>query len=265
MKKVILLVLSIIMLVSLVAPVSAEEQSATISEEEAKALVDAAAESRCILQEYYENHMSYVQGKWAQGEYIEHKELNVPIPNSDNTKLYITLIDHLLPGGSYENFITGSYSIFIKEVAERYCDKYYGNNNIEQFITEDGVRYIAAHAVQATISFSYSPENSRVEIINSSKDSATAKVFCEKIIGYDKYPMWIECRFIRTENGWRISESAFADMMCSFHEYDYSLVSSPSTGDSAGERVAVIGAVSLACIIPTACLMRRRRRASVIF
>ena len=35
---------------------------------------------------------------------------------------------------------------------------------------------------------------------------------------------------------------------------------SPSTGDVSGERVAVIGAVSLACIIPAACLMRRRRR-----
>ena len=39
MKRLILFVLSILMLVSLVAPVSAEEQSATITEEEAKDLI----------------------------------------------------------------------------------------------------------------------------------------------------------------------------------------------------------------------------------
>ena len=47
-------------------------------------------------------------------------------------------------------------------------------------------------------------------------------------------------------------------------EYNPYYTGSPSTGDTAGERVAVIGAVSLACIIPTAFLMRRRRRRETI-
>ena len=240
-----------------ISPITAYESELTQSE--AKSLIDAAVLSRQTLQEYYGNHMRYVQGHWVQGNYIESKEINISISSSDSTQLYVTLMEHLLPGGSYKEFISESSGLFAESVSDRYINKFYGNNDAEQFIVEDGVRYIAAHAVQATISFSYSSESSKVELINVSKASATAKVFCEKIIGYDKYPMWVECKFIRTEDGWRISESAFADMMCSFHEYEYTLIDSPSTSDPAADLVFILPTVSIAAIASAFCLMRRRR------
>ena len=96
-----------------------------------------------------------------------------------------------------------------------------------------------------------------------------------------KTKIWsLPVEFIRTADGWRLSDCVlfrlyYTPEIISAREYvivDDSLYAkygviyepyydeSPSTGDVSGERVAVIGAVSLACIIPAACLMRRRRR-----
>ncbi len=108
----------------------------------------------------------------------------------------------------------------------------------------------------------------KLEITDGNSLSATAMIsfiwnFSDNIPPFDIQT--VECKFVKTSEGWRIDESEYS-VLCATSSKDtlaaYRSAVSPSTGDTAGERVAVIGAVSLACIIPTACLMRRIRRSS---
>lgn len=109
-----------------------------------------------------------------------------------------------------------------------------------------------------------------LEIISGDSNSATALVsfiWCK----IDDTPPFniqtVECEFVKTNDGWRIDESEFS-ILCATSSKDtlaaYRASVSPSTGDVSGERIAVIGAVTLACIIPAACLTFKRRRRSVI-
>ncbi len=131
-----------------------------------------------------------------------------------------------------------------------------------------GVRLLDIHDSTSTIYFPYNnPSNIAMEIVNGDSDSAIGYVFWT-YLGPIIPPLEIEtaeCKFVKTSDGWRIDESEFS-VLCATSDFStmeaYRSAVSPSTGDVSGERVAVIGAVSLACIIPTACLMRRRRRSS---
>ena len=105
-----------------------------------------------------------------------------------------------------------------------------------------------------------------LEIISGDSDSATALVsFIWSMI--DDTPPFdiqtVECKFVKTSDGWRIDESEYS-VLCATSSKDtlvaYRAAVSPSTGDGAAERATLLGAVSLACLIPAACLTIKRRR-----
>ena len=109
-----------------------------------------------------------------------------------------------------------------------------------------------------------------IQLVNSNEKNAI--VWLKILFGgeVESSYYWIECKMINTAAGWRIEESPFT-LMLEWGGSGYSLWKdglvpfdeSPSTGDLAAERATVFGAVSLACVIPAACLTIKRRRRSV--
>ena len=271
MKKMILLVLSIIMLVSLVAPVSAEEQSATITEEEAKELIQKAVEFNLLIHwksdlytsdDTLEIERSFY---YYKGDLLGEHQLTIDIR-------YRLIVDESkLPGGSYKGLPVYARTIFADEIADDIYNtgrsSFYSGDIPMFHETDDGKLYIVSDSVAPEyVTFIDKWYDDVVDVVYSDDQKATVRYLIN--VGFDREnPMWIECNMIKTDDGWRIAKSPFTDMLR--HEWDASDIwepylipynPSPSTGDVSGERVAVIGAVSLACIIPTACLMRRRRR-----
>ena len=113
-----------------------------------------------------------------------------------------------------------------------------------------------------------------IDIVYADNEKATVRYLTELDRDEDLYYGWVECYLVNTEDGWRITDSPFTKMLR--HERyakelwepnviryeDYK--ESPSTADPSFDSFVLLPAVSLACIIPTACLMRRRRRRDTI-
>ena len=233
---------------------------AEFTQKDAKALIDAAVASRELLSDdYYRNHMVYVQGApFELGYKIDWKELYVPIEGQKFDELYVTLMEQFLPGGSYEGFLENSRSIFTQSVAERFCTDYYYDNNIDLFIVKYGERYINAHATQVHLGFYYVPENGKVVLTEVTENRAKSLVYCQKSTEPENIDIVVECIFEKTADGWRIGASEFADMLCSYSEYSYTVGEAPATGDNAFDTIAVcLG--GMAVVMSAICLVRRRR------
>ncbi len=236
------------------------QKSEEFTEADAKALIDAAVASRELLSNnYYRNHMVYVQGApFELGYKIDWNEIEIPVEGQKYGELYITLMEHLLPGGSYEGFLDDTRSIFTESVAERYCTEYYYDNNMELFIIKDGERYINAHDVMVHLGFYYVPENGAVKLTEVSEDRAKALVYCQKKIEPENIDIVVECVFEKTADGWRIGDSEFADMIVSYHSFDYTVGEAPATGDNAFDTIAVcLG--GMAIVMSVLCIVRKRR------
>lgn len=262
MKKLLstVLVLTLVLAaLSALAP-SASAADAEFTQKDAKALIDAAVASRELLSnDYYRNHMVYVQGApFELGYKIDWKELYVPVEGRKFDELYVTLMEQFLPGGSYEGFLENSRSIFTQSVAERFCTDYYYNNNIDLFIVKDGERYINAHDTMVHLGFNYVPENGKVVLTEVTENRAKALVYCRKVIEPESIDIVVECIFEKTADGWRIDASEFADMLCSCREYSYTVAEAPKTGDNAFDTISLcLG--GMAIVMSVLCLVRRKR------
>jgi len=105
----------------------------------------------------------------------------------------------------------------------------------------------------------YNADKLLVEMVESTESTATVKV-CFQLGSETKERIhWADCNFVKEDGVWKISGGEYFDLFNgSYRE------ASPSTGDSAAERATLLGAVSLACLIPAACLTIKRRR-TVVF
>lgn len=93
-----------------------------------------------------------------------------------------------------------------------------------------------------------------VEIISSDSSSAIAKVGA--VIGNDEMNResdYLECKFVKTDAGWRISECEFSNWMM----YDRGNAS-PDTGDDSINSIILFTALSVTALISAAVLMKRR-------
>lgn len=192
------------------------------------------------------------------------------------------------PGGSYEAMKECAGNIFADNIA-KYSYTYSMYTNVQDdkkifplfIIAEDGTVYggcdkliqytsvwlslngkASGGEVFMFVTHStdrYNADSLLVEMVESTETNATAKVcFC---LGgeTERYIYWADCNFVKEDGVWKISGGEYFDLLNgSYRE------TSPSTGDEATERVTVLGAVSLASLIPAACLtLRRRRRVAV--
>ena len=212
------------------------------------------------------------------------KRMEIPKRNNNHIS-YVTVNEDTLPGGSYEAMKKVAKDIYVDEIApsiyayERtFTDP--GQEPLPMFmIGEDKRLYIyKIGETGSSLYFGYGmytwpwegfgkDDVPAFQLVDSNSNEATVYVKINYGGEVEGKWYWIECRMVNTANGWRIAESPFATMMArgetAIELWEDGLIpydESPSTGDVSGEKVAVIGAVSLACIIPAACLMRRRRR-----
>ena len=94
-----------------------------------------------------------------------------------------------------------------------------------------------------------------VELISSDSSSATAKVGA--IIGNDEMNRdvdYLECKFVKTDSGWRITECEFSNWMM----YDRNEVS-PDTGDSSVKSIMIFTALVTIAFISGAALIKKKR------
>ena len=190
-------------------------------------------------------------------------------PNIDDSYMYDIVDPSKLIGGSLDGFYNHLGMIYTESLVHKYTQTGYLMDSPMFIIEDDGDVFKVWEAPMNEKFDRLSYQSATVEIIENDGNRAKAKVYLEiNVYEFESTrctptDAWIECIFENTSSGWRISDCAFFDMLNSHKSnFEWTPVESPSTGDVSGERVAVIGAVSLACIIPTACLMRRRRRAS---
>ncbi len=279
MKKVILLVLSIIMLVSLVEPVSAEEQSATITEEEAKDLIQKSLDfyknvrvsTDCIDRtQVIELPVIYQFEFWGKIYTVESEE-------------YYPVIEEKLPGGSYKSMCDYAETIYVTDIA---TEAYKYSNRINAIDSdfwylfreeENGVMYMHRTIIPGFWNGTYEIlvwKGFELYDIEGDLNIAKATVSVWIDTGSDVTPAQqrsIECIFQNTDDGWRIAKSDFSTMMATdgyewIGEWPDPPVEpeSPSTADPSFDWFVLLPAVLLACLVPAVFLVRRRRRRDTI-
>lgn len=192
-------------------------------------------------------------------------------PDIDDSYMYDIVNPSKLIGGSLDGFYNHLGMIYTESLVHKYTQVGYLIDSPMFIVEDDGDVFKAWDAPQNEKFNRLSYESATVEIIENDGNKSKAKVYLE-IYEYEfestrrrSIDAWVECKFEYTSSGWRISDCAFFDMLNSHKSnFKWTPVESPSTADPAAERVTVVGAVSLACIIPAASLTLRRRRKSTI-
>ncbi len=186
---------------------SVSAADAEFTQKDAKALVDAAAELRNGLGDYLAKYQAFLLS--AAGEGFKDKRIYVEVPRHAEEAEYYPLIEEFLPGSSYAAFEILASEALVGPLAERICTKANSYSLADLIITEDGERFILPGVTE----YFYVPDRSRVELTEVSGNTATANVYCVK----PEYPrdisICIECKFEKTDAGWRIAESPFSDML----------------------------------------------------
>ena len=188
--------------------------------------------------------------------YEKENEHAICYESLDETRLY---------GGSLDAWNTAVDELY-SEVAAKKLRRAYLNPNAPLFVEKEGEMFIAwgpGGGQRMPFEFLYGSAN-EIELISfvKNENTASAKIKVEIPGAYWGDPdteAYVSCNFEYSNRKWRIVDCPFVDMMTSYN-YEWTPVESPSTGDGAAERATLLGVVSLACAIPAACLMRRRRR-----
>ncbi len=186
---------------------SVSAADADFTQKDAKALVDAAALLRNDLNDYQAKYKEYLLSD--AGKKIEDKVIYVDVPRHALEAEYYPLVEELLPGSSYAAFEKLARESLVETLAERICTKANSYSLSDLIITEDGKKYILPGVTE----YFYLPDRSRVELVEVSENTATANVYCVKPEYPQDISICIECKFEKTDAGWRIAESPFSDML----------------------------------------------------
>ncbi len=256
MKKVIISVLFLLVCLSilLITTNAKEDVDYDFNKEYALNLIDKAYQIYLTT-----NEISPTSGSSSgDGFYYDSENKNSPY--------YDPLNETMLYGSSLAEWNKAVDEIFTPQAAKKARSAYI-DPSCPLFIEKDGVVYIA-WGVGQRIYFSISYESIddiELTIIEKDENKVNAKIKIWIPGDYWETPdieAYVTCVFEYSGDSWRIGDCAFTDMITST-DFEWTPVESPSTGDVSGERVAMLGAVSLACIIPAACLTLRRRRVLV--
>lgn len=212
------------------------------------------------------------------GPLLDYDSENI-IMNIDGREYkYYAVFEERLPGGSYNGMKEYAKDIFCADIADLIYESdtswYNGEPVPRYYVSEDGKVY----SCLCVDFFSYACfSNYDWEEISSddgwlikfvSGNSSQATYYVRALVGHElnSYLAWVEVNFVNTVNGWRINQCTYTDILANdmaLSVWEKELIpytESPSTGDTAGERATVLGAVTLACLIPAAGLTIRRRR-----
>lgn len=273
-KAYILLLLCICLHIQSLTLLSSAKTNQHISDEEAVTLLDEAWSFYRIV----------VRGHVFNDLVDYNNEIKVSI--DDKEVLYRKVFEEKLPGGSYEGMKEYAKNIYCDDVAPsmyEYLSSFEDEFKIPTYVvTNDGsvyssinvgdMEYVAFKGYQILYpdgEVSSSLENFVIKYVSGDEKQATFYVRAH--IGYQEVTnhWWMECKFVNTNNGWRIADSTFTDVLkhcCQEQSWEKGLIpytESPSTGDLSGEKAAMFGAVSLACLTPAFYIFRRGRRRAI--
>ena len=294
MKRIsIFLVLVIFITACMPLSITGSSASDTISKAEAQELVSKAYRFSCNVRGVIHTDKAPIP------DY--NNPISVYVDSIGEEVSYHRVIEENLPGGSFEAMKEYAKTIYINNVAP-YAYQYsagYGSLKTQSnllkftnssFYTEskhrplfhtdaEGVLYSSVQDYQVGFSFALLNDddneqaiydfnlidNVALKIISGDSDSATALVsfiWCKM----DDTPPFniqtVECKFVKTNDGWRIDESEFS-ILCATSDKNtlaaYRASESPSTSDPSFNLVFILPTVSVAAIASAVCLMRRRR------
>ena len=278
MKRCIVLILSVMMMLPLILTANAADDAQALTKREAQELVAEAFnynyKVRCDTSNYRKSGVFTI---------LLHDDISdIKLDDSmciDPEVWYSEVNEDKLLGGSYEAMKEYANNIYTSEIAPsaykyafcfkptkeapyiqyplfyRHTDgKLYANPGVPQHSI-----YVYAVSTNKNNRYFYEVladiDTLDVELISSDSSSAVAKVGAR--IGNDEINRevdYLECEFVKTDAGWRITECEFSNMMM----YDR-MTSSPDTGDSSINSIVIFTALAVTALIPAAVLMRKRR------
>ncbi len=280
MKKCIVLILSILMILPLILTANAAEETQEITKYEAQKLV-----SEAYLFNYRVRH-NYMNPDYTTNNHIEltHKDLSAnpdaELYDLDEEVWYYEVNEENLPGGSYEAMQKYAKTIYTDSIApEAYANAFrfmYLRDSAWReyplfYKTKNGKLY--ANPGKAQSYFDLLPngshvagmdyidqaayvENIELEITYSDSKSATATVtFRYSAADGDPNPVGkAECKFEKTDNGWRIAESDFSLLMTVGVSRG-----SPDTGDNSINSIVIFSTLAVTALISATILLKKRR------
>ena len=117
-----------------------------------------------------------------------------------------------------------------------------------------GDEYVVTVNGEKPLKFVYDPDETRIEIVESTDKEATVLVYFDFIEGDKRVAKAVECKFSHYYSLWMLEDSQIIDLLTNPDEF----VPSPNTGDSAFNTIALcLG--SMAIVMSALCIVRRRR------
>lgn len=276
MKKCIVLILSLLMILPLILSVNASDKG--ITKYEAQKLVSEAYlfnyRVRHNYADYYttNNHIA-----------LTHKDLSeahdAGLYDLDKEVWYFEVNEEKLPGGSFAAMQEYAKTIYTEAAApEAYANAFrfmYPSDNAWRdyplfYKDANGKLYAnpgkaqnyedllpnGTHAVGMNyMEQAADVENIELEITYTDSKNATAIVtFRYSAADGDPNPVGTaECRFEKTNSGWRIAKSDFSEMMTIGVNH-----TSPDTGDNSINSIIIFTALSITALISAAVLLKRK-------
>ena len=225
MKKLmstILVLAFVLAALSTLAPMAAAKSN-TISESEARKLVEQASDF------FYD---ARVEG--YNEDLVDHKSEDrrrVYYPEYDLNVTYLPLYETMLPGGSYSAMCELARTIYCDDIAADSCAfRIYKNSDgttvkYPNFYTDESGKIFASHFLEYGYISVRKDTIDLVSNIRGDKSEASAIITIDSYWADGPRPDYhfpVECKFVNTADGWRIAESEFSILFATDKSYlDY--------------------------------------------
>ena len=148
-----------------------------------------------------------------------------------------------------------------KDIDEYYYSEFCKDSAVDKLVAgckatveKIGDEYVVTVNGEKPLKFVYDPDETRIEIVESTDKEATVLVYFDFIDGDKRVAKAVECKFSHYYSLWMLEDSQIIDLLTNPDEF----VPSPDTGDNAFDTIALcLGGI--AAVMSAVCVVRRRR------
>ena len=148
-----------------------------------------------------------------------------------------------------------------KDIDEYYYPEFCKDSAVDRLVAgckatveKDGDEYVVTVNGEKPFRFIYDPENTRIEIVESTDKEATVLVYFDFIEEDKRVAKAVECKFSKGYSLWMLEDSQIIDLLTNPDEF----VPAPDTGDNAFDKISLcLG--GMAALLSAVCVARRRR------
>ena len=148
-----------------------------------------------------------------------------------------------------------------KDIDEYYYPEFCKDSAVDRLVagckasTEKiGDEYVVTLNGEKPLKFVYDPDETRIEIVESTDKEATVLVYFDFIEGDKRVAKAVECKFSKGYYLWMLEDSQIIDLLTNPDEF----VPAPDTGDNAFDTISLCLS-GMAVVMSALCLVRRRR------